>query len=90
MRAFVLSCALLISVQLAAQSTIESIPNQKLINGSYVSNPDKILEETTIAEIDTLLKSLEKKTTVQVAVVAVESIGASGTRAMITDYSYCW
>jgi uncharacterized protein len=74
MRAFVLSCALLISVQLAAQSTIESIPNQKLINGSYVSNPDKILEETTIAEIDTLLKSLEKKTTVQVAVVAVESI----------------
>ena len=63
------------STQLAGQSTVESIPNQKLINGSYVSNPDKILDEGTVAQIDTLLKSLEKRTTVQVAVVAIESIG---------------
>jgi uncharacterized protein len=58
-----------------AQSTVQSIPNQKLLNGSYVSNPDKILEDGTVAQIDTLLKSLEKKTTVQVAVVVVQSIG---------------
>jgi len=30
---------LLVSTSLVAQSTLESIPNQKLINGSYVSNP---------------------------------------------------
>ncbi len=58
-----------------AQSTVESVPNQKLINGSYVSNPDGILDAGTVAQIDTLLRSLEKKTTVQVAVVALQSIG---------------
>jgi uncharacterized protein len=72
---FFFSCVVLISSQLAAQSTVASIPNQKLITGSYVSNPDKILDETTVTEIDSLLQSLEKKTSVQVAVVAVESIG---------------
>ena len=69
------SCVLLVSSQLAAQSTVASIPNQKLINGSYVSNPDEILDGTTVTEIDALLQSLEKKTSVQVAVVAVGSIG---------------
>ena len=66
---------LIVSVALTAQSTLESIPNQKLINGSYVSNPDAILNAATVTQIDTLLTSLEKKTTVQVAVVVVESIG---------------
>jgi len=66
---------LLVSTSGIAQSTVESIPNQKLINGSYVSNPDKILDDGTVTQIDTLLKSLEKKTSVQIAVVVVESIG---------------
>ena len=66
---------MIVSVTLTAQSTLESIPNQKLINGSYVSNPDAILDAATVMQIDTLLTSLEKKTTVQVAVVVVESIG---------------
>lgn len=57
------------------QSTIESIPNQKLINNSYVSNPDNILNQATTAQIDSMLSSLEKKTSAQVAVVAVNSIG---------------
>lgn len=68
---------LLVTLQIRAQSTVESVPNQKLINGSYVSNPDNILNETTVAQIDTLLGSLEKKTSVQVAVVAVHSIGSA-------------
>lgn len=58
-----------------AQYTVETVPNQKLINGSYVSNPDQILDVETVATLDTLLKSLEQKTTVQVAVVVLESIG---------------
>ena len=60
---------------LLAQSTVTSIPNQKLINGSYVSNPDGILDDTTVVRIDSLLGTLEAKASVQVAVVAVESIG---------------
>ena len=66
---------LIVSVALMAQSTIESIPNQKLINNSYVSNPDEILSNATVIQIDTLLTSLEKKTSVQVAVVLLNSIG---------------
>ncbi|MFZ6014095.1 MAG: TPM domain-containing protein [Bacteroidota bacterium] len=64
-----------VAAHLNAQSTVDSIPNQKLISGSYVSNPDRILSDATVANIDTLLRNLEKKTTVQVAVVAVSSIG---------------
>lgn len=66
---------ILATTQLTAQSTVDSILNQKLIDGSYVSDPDHILNEATIPEIDSLLKALEGKTSVQVAVVAVESIG---------------
>jgi uncharacterized protein len=75
MRYLALFPILFVATQLFAQSTVESIPNQKLIDGSYVSNPDNILDQTTVLQIDTLLKSLENKTTVQVAVVAVASIG---------------
>ncbi|MEY4931521.1 MAG: hypothetical protein RI909_2245, partial [Bacteroidota bacterium] len=47
----------------------------KLINNSYVSNPDKLLSDQTVVEINLLLDSLEKKTSAQVAVVMLNSIG---------------
>lgn len=75
MRYFLLFLVLAFSVALSAQSTVKSIPNQKLINNSYVSNPDSILNDATVFQIDTLLTSLEKKTSAQVAVVVVKSIG---------------
>lgn len=78
------------AVQLTAQSTVTSIPNQKLINGSYVSNPDHILDGGTVAQIDTLLKSLEKKTSVQVAVVAVESIGEADVFEFAQELFTTW
>ena len=59
-----------------AQSyTVETVPNTKLINNSYVSNPDKLLSDQVAAEINQLLDSLEKKTSAQVAVVMLNSIG---------------
>ena len=51
-------CVLISSVQ-AQTYTVESIPNQKLVDGSYVSNPDGILNQTTVQEIDQKLASLE-------------------------------
>ena len=75
MRFLTIFLILLGTVQVSGQSTVESIPNQKLINGSYVSDPDSILDESTIVQIDTLLRSLEKETTAQVAIVIVKSIG---------------
>ncbi len=81
---------LLVATRLNAQSTVESIPNQKLINGSFVSNPDNILDGGTVTEIDTLLKSLEIKTSVQVAVVVVESIGDSDVFEFAQNLFITW
>jgi uncharacterized protein len=73
---FVLLLIVTTSIQAGAQSyTIESVPNTKLTDNSYVSNPDKILSDAAVTKINTLLDSLEKKTTAQVAVVILTSIG---------------
>ncbi|CAN5379456.1 hypothetical protein BH09BAC3_BH09BAC3_13540 [soil metagenome] len=64
------------SAETYCQSTIESIPNQKLVNNSYVSNPDGVLDQSTISQIDSILTDLEKTTTTQTAVVVVNSIGS--------------
>ena len=59
-----------------AAESVETIPNPKTENTrTYVSNPDGILNTSTIAEINILLDSLETKTGAEVAVVAVNSIG---------------
>jgi len=66
---------LFFSLKLNGQSTIESLVNQKLVDISYVSNPDTVLDTTTISKINSRLSYLESNTTVQVAIVAVNSIG---------------
>ena len=58
-----------------AQYTPATVPNTKLVNNSYVSNPDHLISETTVAKIDSVLSHLEKETTAQVAVVVLSSIG---------------
>jgi uncharacterized protein len=55
--------------------TVETVPNTKLVNNSYVSDPDHLLREESIAYINQQLKTLEDSTTAQVAVVMLKSIG---------------
>lgn len=64
-------------VAYAQTHTVDDIPNTKLINNSYVSNPDLILSQAAVSKIDGILSSLENQTTAQVAVVAVRSIGSA-------------
>lgn len=60
----------------SAQScTIETVPNTKLVNNSYVSNPDGLLQESTVNQINSQLKALEDSSTAQIAVVMLSSIG---------------
>lgn len=68
---------LLSTLHVIAQSpyTVETVPNTKLINNSYVSNPDGLLSDGAVSQINVILDSLEKKTTAQVAVVILNSIG---------------
>jgi len=73
---FLLLIAFLIQLPVIAQTyTVATVPNTKLKTNSYVSNPDGIISESTVVKIDTILKSLEQKTTAQVSVVLLASIG---------------
>lgn len=76
MRYFI-ALLLLVTTQFGnAQSyTVETVPNTKLLNNSYVSNPDNIISEQSTGEINSILSSLESQTTAQVAVVLLNSIG---------------
>lgn len=60
---------------LAQTYTVETVPNTKLVDNSYVSDPDNLLKQETIASINHELKLLEDSTTAQVAVVMLKSIG---------------
>ena len=79
----ILLALLALSGALAQSYTVDSVPNTKLINNSYVSNPDNLLSERTVLQINQLLDSLEKKTTAQVSVVMLNSIG----EADVSDFA---
>lgn len=56
--------------------TVESVPNVHIQNKMrYVSNPGNILSSQACEQIDQMLADLEKKTSIQVAVAVLPSIG---------------
>ncbi|MCR6638563.1 MAG: TPM domain-containing protein [Sporocytophaga sp.] len=71
---FLLFFALLF-FQLKAQYTVETVPNPKDINGGWVSNPDNVLSKDDVYLINQLITDVENKTTAQIAVVVLQSIG---------------
>ena len=75
MRYFLLSLLMIWTSAWASPATVESVPNPRQINGSHVSDPNSIIGAEATAQLNRLLISLERATGVQVAVVAVDSIG---------------
>ncbi|MDD4490141.1 MAG: TPM domain-containing protein, partial [Paludibacter sp.] len=69
---------LIILLSLTASGAVynlENIPNPKVVDSrTYVSNPDGIIRDETVRELNILFDSLEKATRTEVAVVLVESI----------------
>lgn len=60
----------------AIDYTVENLPNPKTVSeNNYVSNPDNILNQQTVTQINEALSRLESDTNSEVAVVAVNSIG---------------
>jgi len=56
--------------------TLENVPNVRLQNKMrYVSNPGGILSQEACDSIDSMLWKLEQKTSIEVAVVVLPSIG---------------
>jgi len=75
----------------AAENTIQSIPNPKTANAhAFVSNPDGILKSETVQQMNEYLDSLQAQTGSEVAVVAVNSIGANEIKPFATDLFKFW
>lgn len=75
---------------IAQTYTVETVPNTKLVNNSYVSDPDNILKPETIASINAELKLLEDSTTAQVAVVMLRSIGEADIFTFAEELFNTW
>jgi uncharacterized protein len=71
----IIICLLAESVYAQQSYTVETVPNVKVASNKLVSDPDHVLRETTVAELDQRLAQLESATTSQVAVVVLPSIG---------------
>ncbi len=71
--------------------TIETIPNVRLTDRyNHVSNPDGIITASDVAAINSHLQALEDSTGIEVAVVAVTSIGDDDARMFATDLFKHW
>ena len=64
--------------------TPESVPNTKIQNNSYISDPSNILDEETYNQINSKLTFLEDSVGNQVALVMLPSIG----EAIPKDFAY--
>ena len=82
---------LFISVSLfAAEYTIETVPNPKELNNSYVSNPDNIISDNTVYQLNTKLNSLESQNGSQGVIVVLNSIGLQDIESFATSLFAKW
>lgn len=82
---------LLPSALAARDYTVESVPNVRLSDRhDHVSDPDGILAPEAIARVNQLLDALEDSLGIEVAVVAVESIGDNDPRSFATELFNHW
>lgn len=70
--------------------TVEAVPNPKTENGGYVSNPDFILDQTTVDQLNEILSDLEENDRFQVAVVCLRSIGDNVPKDFSTELAVKW
>ena len=88
-----LSLLLLLSIRLLAVTdyTVKTIPNVRLSDRyNHVSNPDGIIQPEDVARINNLLQTVEDSLGIEVAVVAVKSIGDNDARMFATDLFQHW
>ena len=79
------------SIFAAKDYSIETIPNVRLSNRlNHVSNPDGIITPDDAARINQLLNVVEDSLGIEVAVVAVNSIGDQDARMFATDLFKHW
>ena len=70
--------------------TPESVPNVKIQNNSYISDPSKILDEATYNQINTTLSFLEDSVGSEIALVLLPSIGELVPKDFAYDLFKLW
>ncbi|MBS0031643.1 TPM domain-containing protein [Chitinophaga hostae] len=60
--------------------TVADVPDPKQTGGGYVSNPDHLISDQAVTELNEKLSALDHAGKVQVAVVVIHSIGENETR----------
>ncbi len=73
-----------------AQWTVKTVPDPKDGGLGYVSNPDNILTDEYVNYIDSTIAKIESFTTVQVAVVVLNSIGDEVPKNFATELFNHW
>ena len=89
---FYLSLFLLLPFWISAtEHTVETIPNVRLTDRyNHVSNPDGIIHPEAVARINQMLQIVEDSLSIEVAVVAIRSIGENDARMFATDLFQHW
>ena len=83
-------CTLAISV-FAIEYTVKTIPNPITTNAhAFVSNPDGILKEENVQQMNVYIDSLRAQTGAEVAVVAVNSIGYADIKTFANELFAEW
>lgn len=85
-----LSLFLYSAMVFGVEYNVETVPNPKTLNNSYVSNPDGILSNETVLKLNVMLDSLEAQNGVQAAVVLLESIGQADINSFSYDLATKW
>lgn len=70
--------------------TPESVPNEKIQNNSYISDPSKILDDATYNQINTTLSFLEDSVGSEIALVLLPSIGELVPKDFAYDLFKLW
>jgi len=74
-----------------ADYTVSTVPHVRQVDGdNYVSNPDGILSPVEVDRINRILKELEDSHSIEVAVVAIHSIGYRDSREFATELFNHW
>jgi uncharacterized protein len=83
--------SLLLFAKIFAYDKVEDIPDPtKQQGGGWVANPDGILAESTVYQLNVMIDSLRKTNGVEVAVVAVNSIGNNEIQTFATKLGEHW
>jgi uncharacterized protein len=70
---------------------VKDVPNMRLSdNNAHVSNPDGILSEGTVSQVNNILNSMRSASGVDAAVVVLSSIGSSSAEDFSMELSRTW